>query len=158
MQNSVTQEDGDSSISECSDSEDPLSFEPSSIEYTCNEAQISDAMAGATAQTCMDHRADMVDQSRASEIGMLKWFSSLTISLSVTVELCLHHKWLSVSEAEYWEQDDEDIEDDFGELSPSQLTPSSPQDREVNTIVWWIVAFISLFQTLHAIACLFLCS
>lgn len=52
--------------------------------------------------------------------------------------------------AEYWE-DDEDIKDDFGELSPSQLTPSSPQDREVNTIVWWIVAFISLFQTLHVI-------
>ena len=57
MQNSVTHEDevdSDSSISlssECGDSEDPLSFEPCSIEYTCNEAQISDAMAGATAQT-----------------------------------------------------------------------------------------------------------
>ena len=60
-------------------------------------------MAGATAQTndaCMDHRADVVDQSRASEIGMLKWFSSLTISRSVTVELCLLNKWLSVSEAD----------------------------------------------------------
>ena len=57
----------------------------------------------------------------------------MTISLSVLI-----HKCLSVSEAEYWE-DDEDTEDDFRELSPSQLTPSSPQDREVNTIVWWIV-------------------
>ena len=49
-------------------------------------------MSGATAQTNDVCMADVVDQSRASEIGMLEWFSSLTINLSVTVQLCLLHK------------------------------------------------------------------
>ena len=84
---SVTYEDEVDSVSsissECSDPEDPLSFEPCSIEYTYNEEQNSEAMARATAETSMDHRAHVVDQSRACEIGMLKWFSSMTISLSV---------------------------------------------------------------------------
>ena len=76
MLDSVTYEDEvDSSISlssECIDPEDPLSFEPCSIEYTCNEESVS--KAGATADTSMDHRAHVVDQSRACEIGMLNGF------------------------------------------------------------------------------------
>ena len=44
-------------------------------------------------------------------------------------------------------------------MEPSSVPPSpaqddtkaSPEHFEVKTVVWWIVAFISLFQTLHVI-------
>ena len=53
-------------------------------------------------------------------------------------------------DVEYWEQSDED---DFKEYSSgsSQFTSSQPEDREVTALTWWIVAFISLFQSLHVI-------
>ena len=56
-------------------------------------------------------------------------------------------------EAEYWEQD-EDSEEPFEEPSadPTEATPPSPEDKEVSAVVWWIVAFISLFQSLHVIS------
>jgi hypothetical protein len=55
-------------------------------------------------------------------------------------------------EAEYWEQD-EDSEEPFEEPSAdsTEATPPSPEDKEVSAVVWWIVAFISLFQSLHVI-------
>lgn len=87
IQNSVTHEDevdSDSSMSlntDSSDGEDTQSFEPFStpaIEYTCNDAQIG--TTGATAEVndpYTDHRANVIDQTRTNEIGMVKWFSSL---------------------------------------------------------------------------------
>ncbi len=57
---------------------------------------------------------------------------------------------------EYWEQDYEDIEGEFdGQIvnhDVSQLTSSPPEDNDVNAFVWWTVAFLSLFQSLHVIS------
>ena len=38
------------------------------------------------------------------------------------------------------------IEEQFGEpnAGPSQLTPSSQDDKEVNAVVWWTIAKVSM--------------
>lgn len=61
------------------------------------------------------------------------------------------------AETEYWCESDSEIEQD---LNPHQIPPSPLQtnraskspDREHEPLVWWIVAFVSIFQTLHSIS------
>ena len=55
---------------------------------------------------------------------------------------------------EYWIESDGEIEEDIQQPSPPPLlidTPERSEDREVNAIVWWILTFVYLFQTLHFI-------
>ena len=61
-------------------------------------------------------------------------------------------------DAELWEESDQDMDPEFSDYSsvaPSELKDDvygpTPEDPEEKAIVWWIVAFISLFQTLHVI-------
>ena len=61
------------------------------------------------------------------------------------------------AETEYWCESDSEIEQD---LNPHQIPPSPLQtdraskspDREHEPLVWWIVAFVSIFQTLDSIS------
>ena len=61
-------------------------------------------------------------------------------------------------DAEFWEESDQDMDPEFSDCSsvaPSELEDDvygpTPEDPEEKAIVRWIVAFISLFQTLHVI-------
>ena len=58
-------------------------------------------------------------------------------------------------EQEHWIESDNEIEMDVQTLVPPPLLCDSPQkskeDQEMEAVVWWIVAFLSLFQTLHFI-------
>ena len=63
-------------------------------------------------------------------------------------------------EIECWVESDGEIDEYTAEskppCSPEPLLPDSPPqskaDSDVKNTVWWIVAFLSLFQTLHFIS------
>ena len=64
------------------------------------------------------------------------------------------------TETEYWCEDDSEIEQDFDFCQspsslPSTVIPSSVPEKESDDnkpLVWWIVFFVSIFQTLHSIS------
>ena len=63
---------------------------------------------------------------------------------------------LSELEVEYWGESDSEIEQDV-ESSPSpslppDITASPTPEKKYEPLVWWIVVFVCIFQTLHSIS------
>lgn len=81
----------------------------------------------------------------------------------VSMYCCLHEfsdasaalyiSMYTAAEQEHWVENDAEIDEDMQELLPP--LPSEDEhveDHETKAVVWWIVAFVSLFQTLHCIS------
>lgn len=57
------------------------------------------------------------------------------------------------TEVEYWQESDGEIEQDLSSQSPNDLvSPQKETETDHSILVWWIVTFVSLFQTLHCIS------
>ena len=56
-------------------------------------------------------------------------------------------------EREYWAESDNEIEADLQSIPPPLFADSPPRhdEKDVKSVVWWIVLFVSVFQTLHFI-------
>jgi len=66
---------------------------------------------------------------------------------------------------EYWNERDSDIDADFFTTSTSDTSSSPPQQfcendwgekedvsQDEEAVIWWIVAFTCIFQTLHSLS------
>ena len=62
---------------------------------------------------------------------------------------------------EYWDENDSDVDNDFSQdkCSDEPLTPNpghESQEDELNqderSVIWWVVAFTCVFQTLHSVS------
>ena len=63
--------------------------------------------------------------------------------------------WIHIlGEIEHWNEDDSDIDADFKDLSPTSDCVQVDYLCEANdkAIIWWIVAFTCVFQTLHSLS------
>lgn len=61
----------------------------------------------------------------------------------------------STEEVEYWLDSDHDIEQDMaiGQESDIPLSQGDAQEgSDHDPLIWWMVAFVSLFQTFHSIS------
>ena len=57
---------------------------------------------------------------------------------------------LSFAFAEYWLESDNDVIADIEPpLLDDELTSNSEQNKSSPSIVWWIMLFVNVFQTLH---------
>ena len=63
--------------------------------------------------------------------------------------------WIHIlGEIEHWNEDDSDIDADFKDLSPTSDCVQVDHLCEANdkAIIWWIVTFTCVFQTLHSLS------
>lgn len=66
-------------------------------------------------------------------------------------------EFVSIDELEYWEEADEELDTDFpldataDNMEPPDVPPLH-EDVETDAVVWWVVAFTCVFQTLHSLS------
>ena len=62
---------------------------------------------------------------------------------------------------EYWNENDSDINEDFSEEmhsdepatpSPSKASQGDSLNKDEKSVIWWVVAFTCVFETLHSLS------
>ena len=78
-------------------------------------------------------------------------------SILCTSQLLLSCLFFSPGDLEHWDENDSDLDADFpSDVSPHQLLACEEPDayltQDQHAVIWWVVAFSCIFQTLHSVS------
>ena len=82
------------------------------------------------------------------------WISGSCLSI-ISVCLIFYH----TGDVEYWNEEDSEIDEDFSPVThvhdeeppTPAVTPGDGLSSDEQSVVWWMVAFTCMFETLHCV-------